>query len=128
MQVTKYKYTDIWPTNYAFGMWVWLAHRISGIVLAVYGLAHLVVISYVTFGSDGKSFNDIMKFFDKPYLLAFEVALMAVAFFHVLNGFRIILFDLGIGIRVQKQIFIALMVVGAVLFSIAVWALLPAFS
>ena len=128
MQVTKYKYTDIWPTNYAFGMWVWLAHRISGIVLAVYGLAHLVVISYVTIGSDGTNFNDVMKFFDKPYLLAFEVALMALAFFHVLNGFRIILFDLGIGIRVQKQIFIALMVVGAVLFSIAVWALLPAFS
>jgi succinate dehydrogenase / fumarate reductase cytochrome b subunit len=128
MQMSKYKYTDIWPTNYAVGMWIWLAHRISGVVLAVYGLAHLVVISYVTIGSDGKSFNDIMKFFDKPYLLAFEVALMAVAFFHVLNGFRIILFDLGIGIRVQKQIFIALMVVGAVIYSIAVWALLPAFS
>lgn len=128
MQMSKYKQTDIWPTNWAFGMWVWLAHRISGIVLAVYGLAHLVVISYVTIGSDGKSFNDIMDFFDKPYLLAFEVALMAVALFHVLNGFRIILFDLGIGIRVQKQIFIALMVVGAVIYSIAVWALLPAFS
>jgi succinate dehydrogenase / fumarate reductase cytochrome b subunit len=128
MQMMKYKHTDIWPTNYAFGMWVWLAHRISGVILAVYGLAHLVVISTVTIGSDGKDFNDVMDFFDKPYLLAFEVVLMAVAFFHVLNGLRIILFDLGIGIRVQKQIFIALMVVGAVLFSIAVWALLPAFS
>ena len=128
MQMTKYKHTDIWPTNYAFGMWVWLAHRISGVILAVYALAHLVVISFATIGTDGKDFNDLMDFFSKPYILAFEVVLMAVAFFHVLNGFRIILFDLGIGVRVQKQIFIALMVVGAVLFSVAVWALLPAFS
>jgi hypothetical protein len=45
-----------------------------------------------------------------------------------LNGFRIVLFDLGIGIRVQKQVFAALMLVGAGLFSWAVWALLPAFS
>ena len=128
MQMSKYKYTDIWPTNYKFGMWIWLAHRITGVILAVYALAHLVVISFATIGSDGKDFNDVMRFFDKPYLLAFEVVLMAVAFFHVLNGFRIILFDLGIGVRVQKQMFIALMVVGAALFSIAVWALLPAFS
>ena len=128
MQTTKYKYTDIWPTNYAFGMWVWLGHRITGVILAVYALAHLVVISFATVGTGGKDFNDLMDFFSKPYILAFEVVLMAVAFFHVLNGFRIILFDLGIGIRAQKQIFVGLMVVGAVLFSIAVWVLLPAFS
>lgn len=128
MRMEKYKYTDIWPTNYNVGMWVFLAHRITGVIIAVYALAHLVVISTATIGSNGEHFDDLMEFFHKPYLVALEAVLMAVAFFHVLNGFRIILFDLGIGIRVQKQIFIALMVIGAVLYSIAIWALLPAFS
>ena len=128
MRLTKYKNTDVCPTNYNLGMWSFLAHRITGVILAVYALAHLVVISTATVGSKGEHFDDLMDFFHKPYLVAFEAVLMAVAFFHVLNGFRIILFDLGIGVRVQKQIFIALMVVGAVLYSIAIWALLPAFS
>ena len=128
MRMMRYKNTDLWPANYALGMWVWLLHRVTGVILAVYGVAHLVVISYVTMGTGGKDFNDIMRFFHKPYLVAFEVVLIAVAFFHVLNGLRIILFDLGIGVRVQKQVFAGLMLVGAALFSWAVWALLPAFS
>ncbi len=128
MRMEKYKYTDIWPTNYNVGMWVWLAHRITGVILAVYALAHLVVISTATVGSNGDTFNDLMDFFSKPYILAFECVLMAVAFFHVLNGFRIILFDLGIGIRSQKQVFLGLMAIGAVLYSIAIYILLPAFS
>jgi succinate dehydrogenase / fumarate reductase cytochrome b subunit len=124
----RYKNTDLWPANYALGMWVWLLHRVTGVIIAVYGLAHLVVISFATIGTGGKDFDDVMKFFAKPYLVALEVVLLAVAFFHVLNGFRIVLFDLGIGVRVQKQMFAGLMVVGAVLYSLAVWALLPAFS
>jgi len=128
MQMMRYKHTDLWPTNYALGMWVWLLHRVTGVIIAVYGLAHLVVISFATIGTGGKDFNDLMDFFSKPYILAFEMVLMAAIFFHVLNGFRILLFDLGIGVRVQKQMFAGLMVVGAVLYSLAVWALLPAFS
>jgi succinate dehydrogenase / fumarate reductase cytochrome b subunit len=108
-------------------MWIWLAHRVTGVIIGLYAVAHLVVISLALIGT-GKTFDDVMNTFRKPYIVGFEVVLLAVIFFHVLNGLRIILFDLGIGVRAQKQVFGGLMVVGAVLFSVAVWALLPAFS
>lgn len=127
MRMMRFKHTDVSPANYALGMWVWLLHRITGLIIVGYALAHLVVISLATMGH-GKTFDDVMNTLRKPYVVGLEVVLLAAIFFHVLNGFRIILFDFGIGVRAQKQIFMGLMVLAAVLFSLAVWAILPAFS
>lgn len=116
------KYTDVWPTNYRVGMWVWILNRLSGVVIAFYGIAHLMILSLSR--SEG-SFDRFMAIFHEPYVLVLELLLLAVIMFHVFNGFRIILFDLGIGIGAQKPIFWGLMGLALVLFAIAAAALAP---
>jgi len=121
----RQRHADLWPTNYKLGMWVWLLHRVTGVIIALYGIAHLLVISSSLLSSDGDLFEDIMKVFENRVLLGFELALIAVILFHTFNGLRVILFDLGIGIRAQKLLFWGLMAVAAILFAFAVDALLP---
>jgi succinate dehydrogenase / fumarate reductase cytochrome b subunit len=106
-------------------MWVWLLHRVTGVIIALYGIAHLLVISSSLLNSDGDLFEDIMKVFENRVLLGFELALIAVILFHTFNGLRVILFDLGIGIRAQKLLFWGLMAVAVILFVFAADALLP---
>lgn len=121
----RQRHADLWPTNYKLGMWVWLLHRATGVIIALYGIAHLLVISSSLLNSDGDLFEDIMKVFENRVLLGFELALIAAILFHTFNGLRVILFDLGIGIRAQKLLFWGLMAVAAILFAFAVDALLP---
>jgi succinate dehydrogenase / fumarate reductase cytochrome b subunit len=98
-------------------------HRISGAAIALYGMAHLVVISYGLAG--GRAFDRIMELFQTPLFLALELLLLAAVIYHMLNGLRIILFDLGVGIRRQKPLFWGLMGLGAVAMTLAVAALWP---
>ncbi|MEE8174131.1 MAG: succinate dehydrogenase, cytochrome b556 subunit [Dehalococcoidia bacterium] len=121
----RQRHADLWPTNYKLGMWVWLLHRVTGVIIALYGIAHLLVISSSLLNSDGDLFEDIMKVFENRVLLGFELALIAVILFHTFNGLRVILFDLGIGIRAQKLLFWGLMAVAVILFVFAADALLP---
>lgn len=121
----RQRHADLWPTNYKLGMWIWLLHRVTGIIIALYGIAHLLVISSSLLNSDGNFFEDIMKVFENRVLLGFELVLIAVILFHTFNGLRVILFDLSIGIRAQKLIFWGLMAVAVILFAFAADALLP---
>jgi len=45
--------------------------------------------------------------------------------YHLLNGLRLLLFDVGIGIKSQQPLFWGLMGVGVVLMAFAIRALLP---
>jgi succinate dehydrogenase / fumarate reductase cytochrome b subunit len=103
-------------------MWVWLLHRITGLLILLYGVLHLVVIA---FSRSVSSFDSIMDFFDRPLILALELLLLAGIIFHTLNGFRILLFDIGIGIRWQKPLFWSLMGIGVLIFAFSVQVLLP---
>ena len=113
--------TDLWPTNYRTGMWVWILHRASGLVLAFYGVVHLFVISTAMYS--GASFNDVMDFFHEPVLVALELVLLAAVLFHTANGGRILLMDMGLGIRGQKRVFWGLLGVGIVLLGFMTWGL-----
>ena len=95
--------------------WAFTLHRIAGVAIAAYGLAHIIVISFARL--DGP-FGSLMKLFQTPPFLAAELLLVAAILFHGLNGFRIILFDLGIGIERQKGLFWGLMALGVVIFAV----------
>lgn len=114
--------TDLWPTNFKLGMWVWFLHRLTGVIILLYGVAHLLVIA---FSRSASSFDSLMAFFRRPVILVLELLLLAVIIFHTLNGFRIMLFDLGIGIRWQKALFWGLMGVGALMLAFSAIILLP---
>ncbi|MEW5933337.1 MAG: hypothetical protein AB1816_07120, partial [Bacillota bacterium] len=64
-----------------------------------------------------------------PFWRVLEVGLLACVLYHGINGIRIILFDLGYGIRVHRAWWYATMAVVVVLFVIgAVHMLMPLFA
>ena len=94
------------------GMWAWILFRISGLVLVFYLFVHLWVISQGRIGGP-ESLNNLFEFFDKPLLVFLDLMLVAAVLYHALNGVRIILMDLGVGIRQHKVIFWVCMAVAA---------------
>ncbi len=107
------KNSEFWPTNMKTGMWAWVGHRLTGLALVVYVFMHL---SFITTASiSHKSFDDLMEFTRSPLLVFLDMVLVVVVIFHAVNGFRVILFDMGIGIRKQKAIFWICVVVIVVL-------------
>jgi len=99
----RYADLDLWPTKVKVGFWAWLLHRITGLAIILYLLMHLVVISSVLWGTG--SFDAVMAFLKRPWFAAGELLLVTAVIYHGLNGLRIILFDLGVGVRHQKALF-----------------------
>ena len=105
----------------ATGMWAWLLFRISGLILVFYLGAHIIVISTGQFGTDGESLNNIMKTFDHPVLVLLDLVLVVAVLYHALNGVRIILMDLGVGVHRHKIVFWSAMAVVVICFAFFAW-------
>jgi succinate dehydrogenase / fumarate reductase cytochrome b subunit len=101
----------------ATGMWAWLFFRISGLILVFYLGAHIIVISTGHFDQ----LDRLMKAFDNPVLVLADLALVVAVLYHALNGVRIILMDLGIGIQRHKVMFWSAMAVVVVCFAVFAW-------
>ena len=119
MQLTKH---TVYPGR-GLGMWAFWLHRLTGLAIAAYLLMHILVISTVVGGTG--NFNEAMKFLKAPLFVLLEMGLIAVILIHGFNGLRIVLFDLGYGVKKQKQIFIAFMVIAVIPFLIAFAVALP---
>jgi succinate dehydrogenase / fumarate reductase cytochrome b subunit len=94
------------------GMWAWMLFRFSGLILAAYLFVHIWVISQGRAGPD--SIDGMFEFFDHPVMMLLDFMLVAAVLFHAFNGVRIILMDLGVGIRQHKAVFWICMAVAAV--------------
>ncbi|HET6496601.1 MAG TPA: succinate dehydrogenase, cytochrome b556 subunit [Thermoleophilia bacterium] len=94
------------------GMWAWVLFRVSGLVLALYLFVHIWVISQGRVGGPER-LNELFAFFDKPLLVFLDLMLVAAVLYHALNGVRIILMDLGFGLRRHKAIFWVCMALAA---------------
>jgi succinate dehydrogenase / fumarate reductase cytochrome b subunit len=95
-------------------MWAWLLFRISGLILVFYLGAHIIVTSMSQFDK----FDAVMKAFDHPVAIVFDLALVVAVLYHALNGVRIILMDFGIGIHRHKVMFWSAMAVVVVCFAV----------
>ena len=76
----------------SLGYYVWAAHRVTGLVLLVYLFVHLGTLGAVLAGED--SFDRALAFFRNPLARFFELLLVTIVVFHVLNGLRLICLDL----------------------------------
>lgn len=92
------------------GMWAFALNRITGILLTIYILLHFVNISVLYLGET--AWNRLMDLFRTPPFLVFDVALVLVLLYHGLNGIRLVLLALNIGVRRQKALFWGLMAFG----------------
>lgn len=98
------------------GMWAWILFRISGLILAGYLFGHIWVISQGRV-SGAETLDSLFETFDKPLLVFLDTMLVVAVLYHALNGVRVLLMDVGIGIRRHKAVFWACMLVAAA----AVW-------
>ena len=99
------------------GVWAFWFHRLSGLLITFYLLMHILVISTAV-ASTG-SFDAAMTTLKAPIFILLEMGLIATILVHALNGVRIMLFDFGIGVKQQKEIFVVMMLIGIIPFVIA---------
>jgi succinate dehydrogenase / fumarate reductase cytochrome b subunit len=85
------------------GTLAWILHRLSGLGLICYMLLHIWVIHHLINGE--KSFDDIMGFFNNPLFKSLEVGLVGIILYHLFNGLRVMLVDMGIFVEKQKLFF-----------------------
>ncbi len=99
------------------GMWAYALNRITGIGLVVYLYLHLVILSLLTRGPGG--WDAFVSLARSPYILTLDVVLLAGILIHGLNGIRIALTGLNIGVRAQKPLFVTLMLVASIALLVA---------
>jgi succinate dehydrogenase / fumarate reductase cytochrome b subunit len=97
------------------GMWSWVAHRVSGVLIFLFLFAHVLDTALVRVSP--QAYNEIMETYKNPVVGLGEAGLVAAVIFHALNGLRIIAVDFwGKGPRFQRQMFWAVLVGFALLF------------
>jgi len=99
------------------GMWAYALNRIAGIGLVVYLYLHLVVLSTLSRGPG--SWDAFVSLARQPYFLLLDVILLAGILIHGLNGLRVTLTGFDVGVKRQKALFSALMLVAVVALSVA---------
>jgi succinate dehydrogenase / fumarate reductase, cytochrome b subunit len=99
------------------GMWAYALNRIAGIGLVVYLYLHLVVLSTLSRGPG--AWDAFVSLARQPYFLLLDVILLAGILIHGLNGLRVTLTGFDVGVKRQKALFSALMLVAVVALSAA---------
>jgi succinate dehydrogenase / fumarate reductase, cytochrome b subunit len=99
------------------GMWAYALNRITGIGLVVYLYLHLAVLSLLLRGP--RSWDSFVSLARAPYFLALDVILLAGILIHGLNGLRVTLTGFDVGVKAQKALFGALMLVAVVALGVA---------
>ncbi|MFC5367347.1 succinate dehydrogenase, cytochrome b556 subunit [Salinirubrum litoreum] len=100
--------------EFSAGMWAWIFHKFTGWVLVGYLFTHIAVLSTALSGGDAYTAT-ISTLESLLIVRILEVGLLAVAMFHILNGLRLLLVDLGIGLESQdKSFYASLVLTGAI--------------
>ncbi|AUV82216.1 succinate dehydrogenase, cytochrome b556 subunit [Salinigranum rubrum] len=100
--------------EFSAGMWAWVFHKFTGWVLVGYLFTHIAVLSTALSG-DAAYTNTIQALESLLVVRILEVGLLAVAVFHILNGLRLLLVDLGVGLEAQdKSFYASLVLTGAI--------------
>ncbi len=104
------------------GSFAWLLHRVTGLLLSFYLIIHIWVVRTVSQGPEG--FNKMMAAVQTPIFILFELGLLGAVLYHSLNGIRLLLIDMGWGVRHQKGLFFLLFGIGAVILVIGAFPIL----
>jgi succinate dehydrogenase / fumarate reductase cytochrome b subunit len=89
------------------GMWAYVVNRLSALGLVLYLFIHLAVLAQLSQGP--AAWDSFLATVRSPFFLALDVVLLAGLLIHGLNGIRVALNGVGIGLPSQKAWFVALM-------------------
>ncbi|GAA4696344.1 MULTISPECIES: succinate dehydrogenase, cytochrome b556 subunit [Kocuria] len=74
-----------------YGMWSWVAHRITGVAIFFFLLVHVLDTALVRVSPE--AYNAVMATYKNPIMGLGEAGLVAAIVYHAFNGLRIILID-----------------------------------
>ncbi|GEM_PF-90305 len=120
--------------EFSAGMWAWIFHKFTGWMLIGYLFTHIAVLSTATSGEmvevnaadlpnvEGTGMTEV-PLYDATLggleslliIRILEVGLLAVAVFHILNGIRLLMVDLGIGLEAQDKSFYASLILTGII-------------
>jgi succinate dehydrogenase / fumarate reductase cytochrome b subunit len=101
------------PVRRDIGSWAFALNRITAIGLTVYLFLHLGVLGLLAQGPE--SYNGFLELTENPWIKLGEWLVVAAAVLHGLNGIRVVLTSFGVSVTRQKQLFVGLMVVAALI-------------
>jgi len=87
--------------RYAGHIAFWI-QRLTGVALLGYLIVHVHTIRDL---KNPETFGDALKTFGSPLFKLGEIALLATVVLHALNGVRLTLVDMGVGVSRQRQMF-----------------------
>ena len=101
------------------GMWSWVAHRVTGVLIFLFLFAHVLDTALVRVSPD--SYDRVIDTYKTPVVNLMELGLVGAVLYHALNGLRVMAIDFWEkGPRYQKQmtytvvaVFLVVMVPGA---------------
>ena len=73
------------------GMWSWVAHRITGVLIFFFLFVHVLDTALVRVSPD--AYDEVIATYKTPIVNLMEVGLVGAVLFHALNGLRIIAVD-----------------------------------
>jgi succinate dehydrogenase / fumarate reductase cytochrome b subunit len=73
------------------GMWSWVAHRVTGVLVFFFLFAHVLDTALVRVSPD--SYDRVIETYKTPVVNLMELGLVGAVLFHALNGLRIIAID-----------------------------------
>lgn len=103
----------------------WLAfflNRLSGHILVLYLLAHMVVLSLLIGGREG--WNSLLAIFGSTPFLIGDTLLIAAVTYHGLNGLRVTALTFGWGSRHPSLLFGVVFAASVVITLLAGWMIL----
>ncbi len=84
------------------GMWSWVAHRVTGVLIFFFLFAHVLDTALVRVSPD--SYDRVIDTYKTPVVNLMELGLTGAVLFHALNGLRVMAIDFWEkGPRYQKQ-------------------------
>ena len=112
--------------EFSAGMWAWIFHKFTGWILIGYLFTHIAVLSSAIAAADGQTmvvagesvdaYTGTLQGLESLFIVrVMEVGLLAVAVFHILNGCRLLMVDLGVGLDAQDKSFYASLILTGII-------------
>lgn len=112
-------------------MYAWVIQRISGLYLVFFLLTHVMAIAQANFSITTGSMAQMLDVFRNPFwagsslTATFDLVALGIIAFHGFNGIRIVLLDLGFGVRKHRIGFWVTMAIAIATASIIINLALP---
>ena len=73
------------------GMWSWVAHRITGVLTFFFLFVHVLDTALVRVSPE--AYDTVIETYKHPFMILFELGLLAAVLFHAFTGIRVMLVD-----------------------------------